>query len=261
VVAKKNIAMVKTHKNDAHHLEVVSIYYQTGDERVLAPLLEQLRQVGLLYMKQFSRRSDDSHWAEDIVDLALMQLVGLLRARQHFTRPPGVMLCVICRRRYADSFAKAGKIATASKPGRDEDPYLLVGAKYATQAEELPINKEDEERAAGLLAAATKAVLALYPNARTAVVLHFFQALSAPEAAAKMGITEAQFTGHLNRGLASLRQWATTTNHPTAEVYAALRRVNTGTLFQDPPQRLSKRARRAARLAAQQAESDFNHSR
>jgi len=82
-------------------------------------------------------------------------------------------------------------------PGRHEDPFLLVNSTHATAAEELPVSDEAETQAATVVAAATQAVLGLDPGARAAVLLHYYQGLPVPQAAARLGITESSFGARL----------------------------------------------------------------
>lgn len=225
--------MIKQHDRparDARHLQLVGSYYQTGDERILAPLLVELRAIALAYARGQLRMFDVQR-AEDLVQESMIRLLTMLRNRVELKRPPGVLLCVICHGKFVNGLGV--KSTKATQPGRHEDPFLLVGPAGTTAAEELPVHAEEEAQAGATLAAVSEAVFSLDPNAQAAVVLHFYQGLPASEAADRMGVTESLFKERLNRGLASLREWAAQQDAPTAEVYAALRRVDSGDLFRE----------------------------
>jgi DNA-directed RNA polymerase specialized sigma24 family protein len=219
--------MANSAARDARHLEVVGAYYQTGDEAPLGPMLGELRQQALAYLRG-TLRVRDAEAAADVAQEALSTLLGRLRARTFDpVRPPGVLLCVLCR------YAHLGRKHDPSEPGLSEQPYLLLPASTATQPQELPA---DEVRTAAyrMLSAATQAVLALDHHARAAVVLHYYQGLDAPAAALKLGIAESAFRERLRRGLVALQAWGRTVARPPAEVYAALSGVDSGDLFREP---------------------------
>lgn len=219
--------MTKRQERDARHLEVVGAYYQTGDEQGLGPMLAELRDTALAYLRG-TLKLRDTERAEDLAQEALTQLLGYLRSRRYVPiRPPGVLLCVICRTKFL-----RGLRATPADPGQHDDPFLLMSITHATAPDE--VRAEDKAQAATVVAAATQAVLALDPAARAAVVLHYYQGLPVPQAAARLGITETAFGARLRRGLDALHQWAATTARPTPEVYAALPRLDTGNLFSEP---------------------------
>jgi RNA polymerase sigma factor (sigma-70 family) len=217
-----------THREqDARHLEAVGAYYQTGDEQLLGPMLADLREQALAYLRGTLRMSDTER-AEDLAQEALAKLLDAFRARRYEpTRPPGVLLCVLCLYGY-----RAAKRAKPSDPSQHEDPFLLVSTTHAIAPDE--VRAENEAQAATMVAAATQAVLGLDAGARAAVLLHYYQGLPEAEAAARLGISETAFGARLQRGLAALRQWAATTARPTADVYAALSRLDTGSLFSEP---------------------------
>lgn len=220
--------MTKQQERDARHLEVVGSYYQTNDEQLLGPMLADLREVGLAYLRG-RLQVFDAERAADIAQEALGRFLHLLRTRRFkpVGPPAGVLFCVICKGLYLNSLR-----TKPSDPGRHEDPFRLVSTTHAIVADEL--RTENEAQAAATVAAATQAVLGLDPGARAAVLLHYYQGMPVPQAAAQLGITESSFGARLRRGLEALRQWATTVTRPTAEVYAALPHLDTGTLFSEP---------------------------
>lgn len=212
---------------DARHLEVVGAYYQTGDEAPLGPMLGELREQALAYLRG-TLRLRDAEAAEDVAQEVLSNLLGRLRARTFEpVRPPAVLLCVLCR------YAHLGRKRDPSAPSLHEEPYQLLPASTATPAQELPPS-EVHTAATAMLSAATQAVLALDQHARAAVVLHYYHGLAAPAAAAKLGIAESAFRERLCRGLSALQAWGRTVASPAAEVYAALSGVDSGDLFREP---------------------------
>jgi len=221
--------MTKKADRDTRHLEAVGVYYQTGDEAALGPMLGELRELALAYLRG-RLRVRDTERAEDIAQEALLKLLGRLQRRKFKIpgRPPGVLLCIICQQKFSASARH-----NPSEPSRSEDPFLLLPPSTATQAQELPTG-EVMAAATAALSAATQAVLALDQHARAAVVLHYFHGLDAPAAAAKLGIAESAFRARLRRGLADLQAWGRTVPRPAAEVYAALNGVDSGDLFREP---------------------------
>lgn len=212
---------------DARHLQVVGAYYQNGDEVLLGPMLGELREQALAYLRG-TLRVRDAEAAADVVQEALADLLGRLRAHTFApTRPPGVLLCVLCR------YAILSRKRDPSEPGLSEEPYQLLPASTATPAQELP-GSEVQAAALATLTTATQAVLGLDHHARAAVVLHYYHGLDAPAAAAKLGIAESAFRERLRRGLLALQAWGRTVARPAAEVYAALSGVDSGDLFREP---------------------------
>ena len=128
-----------------------------------------------------------------------------------------------------------------SQPSTDEDPFQFLPTSTATPAKLLSVNAEDEARAGMVVAAATRAVLSLDPNARAVVVLHYYQGLSVEDAAQQLGIEVRKVQERLNRGIDSLRQWGSQHRHlaPTSDVYTALPRLDSGDLFQGRALRLA----------------------
>ena len=218
---------------DARHREVVSTYYATGDETLLGPLLAELRPhlFDLLKVKGVY----DPERRADHVQEALVAVLTDLRAHKY--SPKGSVrswAMTICSHRFIDSVRNLK--AKPSQPGFDEDPFLLLATALATPAEDLPISQENEQRAGAVVTAATHAVLGLDPTARVCVLLHYYQGLSEPAAAAHLGIAETTFRARLRRGLADLRAWGSRHRHlaPAPDVYAALLRVSSGDLFREP---------------------------
>jgi len=218
---------------DARHREVVSAYYATGDEALLGPMFTELRPRLLDFLK--GKGLDDPQRRADLVQDALVNVLTGLRAQKY--TPTGSVTSwamAVCWHCFTNSYNN--KKNKPSQPGFDEDPFLLLGTALATPAEELPVSQEDEQRAGAVVAAATHAVLGLDPTARVCVLLHYYQGLSEPAAAAHLGIAETTFRARLRRGLADLRAWGSRHRHlaPAPDVYAALLRVSSGDLFREP---------------------------
>lgn len=218
---------------DARHREVVRAYYATGDEAPLGPLLADLRSRMLDMLK--AKGLQDPERRADLAQEALVMVLTDLRAHKYApTGSVGAWAMSICWHRFTDSYNS--KKHRPSQPGLDEDPFLLLATALATPAEDLPGSQEDEQRAGAVVAAATHAVLGLDPTARVCVLLHYYQGLSEPAAAAQLGIAETTFRARLRRGLADLRAWGSRHRHlaPAPDVYAALLRVSSGDLFREP---------------------------
>ncbi|MGI4871371.1 MAG: RNA polymerase sigma factor [Janthinobacterium lividum] len=222
--------MTNRAEQDARHREAVGIYYQTHDEAALGPMLGELREQVLAYLRG-RLGVYDTERAEDLAQQSITDLLAFVQARkvQVSTSRMGVLLCVICKHLFLKS-----RHPKPSEPGRGEDPYQFLPASTATPAQELPVAQEEQQAATAMLTAATQAVLGLDPNARAAVVLHFYHGLPAPTAAAQLGISEGTFRERLSRGLQGLQAWGRTVARPAAEVYAALPGLDTGDLFREP---------------------------
>ncbi len=218
---------------DARHREVVRAYYATGDEAPLGLLLADLRPRLLEFLK--GKGLQDPQRRADLVQDALASVLTELRA-QKYTCAGSVTswAMAICWHCFTNSYRS--KKDKPSQPGLDENPFLLLPAQLTTPAEDLPSSQEDEQRAGAVVAAATHAVLGLDPTARVCVLLHYYQGLSEPAAAAQLGIAETTFRARLRRGLADLRAWGSRHRHlaPAPDVYAALLRVSSGDLFREP---------------------------
>lgn len=219
----------RPHQDEAHR-QAVETYYATQDETLLGPVLADLRPRIAAYLT--SRGVRNAEQVEDLVQETLAETLIALRARR-YTAKGAVAAWVMAISWVVLAHSLRRKKGKPSEPGRHEDPFLLVGPAGTTAAEELPVHAEEEAQAGATLAAVSEAVFSLDPNAQAAVVLHFYQGLPASEAADRMGVTESLFKERLNRGLASLREWAAQQDAPTAEVYAALRRVDSGDLFRE----------------------------
>lgn len=225
--------MTTRQTQDARHREVVRAYYATGDEALLGPMLAELRPhlFDLLKVKGVynpERRAD-------LVQEALVAVLIDLRAHKY--SPKGSVrswAMTICSHRFIDSIRS--KKDKPSRPGFDENPFLLLPASVATPAEELPVSQEEGQRAGAVVAAATHAVLGLDPTARVCVLLTYYQGLSEVAAAAQLGITDSAFRARLRRGLSDLQAWGQRHAHlaPAPEIYAALPRVSSGDLFCEP---------------------------
>jgi RNA polymerase sigma factor (sigma-70 family) len=218
---------------DARHREVVAAYYATGDETQLGTVLADLRPRLLDFLK--GKNLQDPGQRADLVQEALVQVLTELRAHKYSaTGSVASWALRICWYRYTASVRNLK--SKPSRPGFDENPFLLLPASVATPAEELPISQEEEQRAEAVVAAATHAVLGLDPNARVCVLLHYYQGLTESAAAARLGIAETTFRARLRRGLSDLRAWGSRHRHlaPAPDVYAALLRVSSGDLFREP---------------------------
>ena len=171
---------------------MVRAYYQTGEEGPLGPVLTEVR-TRLLALARGTFGVLDQERAEDLAQETIAYLLNSLRAKKYedigtLTAYAGTHLrfLFLNSRRYKPGY-----------PGRHEDPFLLVNSTHATAAEELPVSDEAETQAATVVAAATQAVLGLDPGARAAVLLHYYQGLPVPQAAARLGITESSFGARL----------------------------------------------------------------
>ncbi|MGI4822269.1 MAG: RNA polymerase sigma factor [Janthinobacterium lividum] len=223
-------------KQDARDREAVRIYYETGSERALGPLLESLRPRLKAFLRSMGVVAPDL--LDEVTQWALVDLLKALRNRLASKQHIGnfFALAATCAwtafRQYRRRELRHGQ---PSSPGSQEDPFLLVtGSAASVEPQEESDNAEEEARASELIKAATKAVMSLDTNARNAVVLHFYHGLSAGVASQQLGINRARFLSRLSRGLEGLREWGTQQTAPTAEIYAALSRVNTGDLFREP---------------------------
>lgn len=226
--------MATNPEQDARHAQAVRAYYETGDETSLAPLLVGLRPVVLRFL---ARRLNSRHAdkAEDLAQETLAELVKQVRARKVTLtgRLTTYVLGVALRKLLAAVQQRPSN--APNQPSASEDPFLLLPPALAQPPEELPVAAEDEDRAGALIEAATTAVLALDPNARAVVALHYYHGLTPAEATDRLGITAEQFRQRLRRGLAALQHWAQQNPQlaPGPAVYEALRRVNTGELFEE----------------------------
>lgn len=219
--------MSKRQEQDAHHRAVVGTYYQDKDEGPLGEVMEQLR-ARLLRLLRGSFGVREPALAEDVAQAALTELLQALRAGRYNVQQASLATyaSTICWREWLHT-----QRHESSRPGTSESPFLLLPAN---PAEDFSQAAENVVAAASILSAATQAVLALDHPARAAVVLHFYHGLDAPAAAAHLGIGEYAFRERLRRGLAALQAWGRTVPHPAAEVYAALRGVDSGDLFREP---------------------------
>lgn len=218
---------------DARHREVVSTYYATGDETPLGPLLAEMRPRLVEFLRSKGLRNAEQ--IEDLVQEALA--VALLDLRAHtYTGTGSVAAWMVGITWNRFLRLKGRKTNFITQPGSTEDPFLLLATALATPADDLPSSQENEQRAGAVVAAATHAVLGLDPNARVCVLLHYYQGLSEPAAAAQLGIAETTFRARLRRGLTDLRAWGSRHRHlaPAPDVYAALLRVSSGDLFREP---------------------------
>jgi RNA polymerase sigma factor (sigma-70 family) len=216
---------------DARHLEVVGVFYQTDNEALLGPVLAELRPRLAAFLH--SKKVVNQELLADIVQDALEQILLGLRKRQFGARGKlSSWAMQIAWLTYAD--ALESKKGRPSRPGSFEDPFLLIIEKSTCSADELVANGEEEARASALIKGATRVVLGLDINARNAVLAYFYYGHSQPEAAAHLGITMGRFLVRLGRGLTALREWGAQQQAPTAELYEALSRVDTGDLFRQP---------------------------
>ena len=220
-------------QQDARHREVVRAYYATGDEAPLGPVLAELRPRLLDFLNGKGVREPQRR--ADLVQEALVTVLLELRAHTYTGTGSVVSWAMsICWRCFTSGLRRKANAIT--QPGADEDPFLLLATALATPAEDLPSSQDDEQRAGAVVAAATHAVLGLDPTARVCVLLHYYQGLSEPAAAAQLGIAETTFRARLRRGLSDLQAWGSRHRHlaPAPDVYAALLRVSSGDLFREP---------------------------
>jgi RNA polymerase sigma factor (sigma-70 family) len=219
--------MTKRQQEDARHRVVVGTYYQTGDAGPLGAVLEELRPrlLGMLWGRLGVR---DSVLAEELAQQTLTRLLEELHAGKYEGSGSLASYALsVCRRRWLMCLRLLPR-----QPSATDTPELLLSA-CATPAEDIPAS-EVQQAATAVLSAATSAVLALDQHTRAAVVLHFYHGLDTLAAAAKLGITDVAFRERLRRGVAALQAWGRTVPHPAAEVYAALRGVDSGDLFREP---------------------------
>lgn len=217
--------MTKRQRQDAHHWEVVSVYYQTGDEAALGPMLAEVR-TRLLALARGTFGVTDQERAEDLAQETIAYVLGSLRAKKY--EPIGTLTA------YAGTHLRflflSSRRYRPSDPGADEDPFRTVGDVLTFEH----VAPSEQAEAATAVAAATQAVLGLDPAARAAVVLHFYQGLPAEQAAHQLGLSAESYRARLDRGLQTLRSWSQHQPRPSADMYAALRHVDTGNLFQEP---------------------------
>jgi RNA polymerase sigma factor (sigma-70 family) len=224
--------MTTRQQQDARHREAVRVYYDTGNEALLSPVLAELRPRLVDFLKAKLR---DYNQLEDLVQEALTSIVTELRKQQFsFAGSVASWALTICWHCFTASYQR--KQDKPSQPGMDEDPFLLLATTLATPAEVLSVSQEEETQAGAVVAAVTHAVLDLDPSARACVLMHYYQGLPEATAAARLGIAQSQFKARLQRGLTSLREWGTRNRHlaPASDVYAALLRVDSGDLFREP---------------------------
>jgi RNA polymerase sigma factor (sigma-70 family) len=221
-------------EQDARHREVVRSYYETSNGALLAQVLAELhsRLVAFLRYKGLTAAEQ----IEDLVQETLMEAIKGLQQRKYKPTGCGTLASWangICWHRYVDSLTSTK--SCPSRPGIDEDPFLLLECKASSLPEFLSVLAEDEHRAGILLKAATHAVLGLDPNARACVLLHYYHSLTVEETATQLGIDVQKARERLRRGLFVLRRWGQKHRHlaPASELYAALRRLDSGNLFQD----------------------------
>ena len=223
---------------DARHAAAVRTYYEANDEALLGPVFDELRPRLMDFLR--FKGVPDTGLIEDLVQEALAATLAQLRRHKfEFAGSVGswaVGICWYCFTQHQRRWANK-----PTRPGSHEDPFLLLPACTTVPAELLPIRAEDEARAGAVLEAATHAVLGLDPNARAVVVLHYYHGYTVEDAAAQLGIDARLARERLRRGLDGLRQWGSTHRHlaPTADVYTALPRLDSGDLFHDRALRLA----------------------
>ena len=234
---------------DANHIKAVHIFYATGNENVLGPVLADVCRRLPLFLRK--KRAISQELLNDVVQDSLEEILLGLR-KQGYVSTGKLMswAMAICWNVYLDHLGRYKD--KPSEPGPHEDPFLLVIERSADSADELVVANEEEARATALIKGATRVVLGLDINARNALLAYFYHGHSSQEAAAHLGISVGKFIGRYKRGIAALRECGAQQQAPTAELYKALSRIDTGDLFRDPPQRLSWRAKQAARKAAEE---------
>jgi len=223
---------------DARHQAAVRTYYETHDEALLGPVLERVRPRLVRFLDSKGLRDDQL--VEDLVQEALAAVLVDLRKRKFsFTGTFAAWAVGICWHCFTQHARRLTNGIT--QPSSAEDPFQFLPASVATPAELLPINAEDEAQAGAVVEAATHAVLGLDANARAVVVLHYYHGFSVEDAARQLGIEARNARERLRRGVESLRHWGSHHAHlaPTADVYAALPRLDSGDLFQEPGLRLA----------------------
>ena len=226
--------MATTEQLNARLRPLVAGYYETHDEALLGQVLELLRPTLLRYARH-SLGVRDLERAQDAAQDALLEVLLRLRTRRFVLGEGSVVGYAreCCRRCHLHSVG--GYAARSARPGKDDDPYLLLGATAAEQPADLSVGAEYAAEASTAVGAATAAVLGLDAHARAAVVLHYYQGLPVPEAAARLGLDEQQYRTRLSRGVAALRTWGE--GHPLPDevpVWAGLPRLDTGNLFTEP---------------------------
>ncbi len=223
--------MTTRQQQDARHREAVHAYYENGNEALLGPVLAELRPRLVDFLRSKGLR--DAQQLDDITQESLVTiLTGLRKQKFSFVGSVTSWALTTCWHCFVDTLKS--KKYTITRPGQDEDPFLLLSTTLATPAEEF--SQEEEAQAGAVVEAVTNAVLGLDPSARACVLMHYYQGLPEATAAAKLGIAQSQFKARLQRGLTSLREWGTLNRHlaPAADVYAALLRVDSGDLFREP---------------------------
>lgn len=226
--------MATTEQQNARHRQLVAGYYATGSEAQLSTLLSELRPLAVRYARHTLRLRDGER-AEDLAQDVLLHLLLYLRAQRFNLEREGSLLGLVylcCRQQHVQNLGRRRDLP--AQPGAAEDPFLLLGKLAAQPAEERTLSLEYAAQAGATVAAATQAVLGLDPNARAAVVLHFYQGLPTAQAAARLGVDERLYRERLSRGLTLLQAWGQSYPHPSGEVYASLPSLHTGDLFTEP---------------------------
>jgi RNA polymerase sigma factor (sigma-70 family) len=225
--------MTARQQQDARHREAVRAYYETSQEALLGPVLTELRPRLLDFLRGKGLRAAER--VEDLVQEALVEVLAGLRARR-YTLAGSLASWAASISWHCFASAQRRKTNHITQPGAAEDPFLLLEGALVAPADSLPQRQEAEARASQVVAAVTHAVLALDPNARACVLLHYYQGLSEAQAAERLGIEERKFRERLRRGLTELRAWSTRHQYlaPEPEHYEALVHVDSGDLFQEP---------------------------
>ena len=230
---------------DARRLEAVRAFYETGDEDLLGPLLADLRPILTAFLK--SKGIHNRELRKDLVqDSVAAILLGLRKRQFEATGRVASWAMKISWVTYA-AFLE-GKKELPSRPGSDEDPFLLLGEKVSAPPDGLAEASEEQARAIALIKGATQVVLSLDVHARNVLLSYFYHGQDRTEACASLGISAGRYVGRLRRGLGALREWGATQQAPAAELYAALARIDTGNLFKERPhQHLTWRQKKAAK--------------
>ncbi|MBG8556176.1 RNA polymerase sigma factor [Hymenobacter guriensis] len=216
----------------------VRLFYQTDDERHLAPVFYHLTRYLDRNAKSRLRMTCPDRRHDLVQDTILGILTGL--RKRHFDPGPredgseGPILGWAARILHNQHAALFRGKKIPGEPTAAEDPFLHLPASVVAEPDEIELHL-GEEQAATVLGAATKAVLALPGRLRECVILAQYYGLPRAPAAAYLGISETLFRDRLCRAMRLLRQWAE--QHPqlapTPEVYAALSGVDTGALFRE----------------------------
>ncbi len=217
---------MKNHdQQDARHRELVRAYYETDDNNLLAPVLNELRPrlEGFLWSKNLR----NSALLADIVQDTLAAALTDLHRRQYAgTGTVASWVMEIGWHSYCQHLRRKANHIT--QPGASDDPFRLLA--LPAEADELP-DAEEEAQAVDQLKKAAEYVLRLDKDVGVVVKMHYFHCQPVAEAARLLGISPQVYGTRLSQGNALLKSWGKTQPTPTAGIWAAVRHVDTGPLF------------------------------